>query len=726
MRKGNKAISLVLTTLSVISLASCDVTSNSEGKILTYTYNGESLNVSTNDIINKYLDESRGDHAKAIYDALYELVVRASFEEGGTLSAYKTAVESAAKDDIETAKDSADNAGTSWHDYLISQGYDEDNTTDSQRENEFYLAKLYEQMTTRVNKSFENEFRDWDKESALEASKEDAKKTELLKEYNALWGNSGYINQKIPYHVRHVLVKVDASDTNQYSRGHITSANAESLYKVVNEFVNGTPFKDVAKLSDDTGSADNGGEYIMDSDESFVNEFKLGLYTYDTLLTDQTSYASQDNYEDKTSVLNIPDSVKQELITLGASYIPYGAVQKIYDTRNVTTNDAGEKIYDGDEDYLPRNIYFNKYFQNHNVGFITNEALISDDKIIADYESSKTTTSNDSSVRKITDKISGSDIYTDIDDEGHYKTSNELYFKEGDSKAANFKTIKIAQYKENGEIEYVETEKPVLCDSEGNPILVVRNQTDSGGIHFMIIERSPFDVDGAASFEHELTSYVKAGLTETEAKNYQTTIEEYYANVPAKSSDTINQTTGMSDYSEDFPHVEATKNGTTVYVPKKTYVQSQYITTKSNVNDTVDTYNSRVSDITEKLDGMSTVQQFSKYYWLQGTTDNSAIKIALNTFDGEDTLQDLVNNYIDVQQESNRTSTRKSMQDSWYTYGVALNNQTQQRIYNLFPEILAVKFGDSTIYKQGEAGYNPDYTSITGETTNSSSESASN
>ena len=34
----------------------------------------------------------------------------------------------------------------------------------------------------------------------------------------------------------------------------------------------------------------------------------------------------------------------------------------------------GISIYNGDADYFPRNIYFNKYFQNRNVAFITPEA----------------------------------------------------------------------------------------------------------------------------------------------------------------------------------------------------------------------------------------------------------------------------------------------------------------------------------------------------------------
>ena len=113
MKNGKKAISLVFTALAVVSLSGCsDVTSNSDGQILTYTYQGQHLDISTDDIIQQYLTESRDEHAKAFYDALYEIVVRASFEKGGALSTYKEAVEATARDTVEEAKDSADNSGT--------------------------------------------------------------------------------------------------------------------------------------------------------------------------------------------------------------------------------------------------------------------------------------------------------------------------------------------------------------------------------------------------------------------------------------------------------------------------------------------------------------------------------------------------------------------------------------------------------------------------------------
>ena len=177
MKNGKKAISLVFTALAVVSLSGCsDVTSNSDGQILTYTYQGQHLDISTDDIIQKYLTESRDEHAKAFYDALYEIVVRASFEKGGALSAYKDAVEATAKDAVEEAKDSADNSGTSWHDYLVNQGYNDANMTDSERENEFYLDKLYTAMTGRVDNEFNSKFKTWV-----------VSNDEVQQQYNALW-----------------------------------------------------------------------------------------------------------------------------------------------------------------------------------------------------------------------------------------------------------------------------------------------------------------------------------------------------------------------------------------------------------------------------------------------------------------------------------------------------------------------------------------------------------
>lgn len=680
MKNGKKAISLALTALTVVSLSSCfDVSQKDNGEILTYDYNGTSLTLSTNDIITKYLNEDRTEHAKAFYDALYEIVVRVSFEDGGLLASYKTAVESSAEDQIAKDKNAADDEGKSWHDYLVEKIDLGTNATDEERENELYLQHLYTEMTKRVDTEFSNKFNNWKL-----SEDEDQKK------YNALWGEEGYLSERLPYHVKHILVKVDASETSgQYSRGHISSSNVDKLYKTVTRLVQGDEFSLVAKnFTDDTGSAETGGEYVMDIETGFVNEFKLGIYAYDAILN-PSQYKGQKGYDfdAETKKLHIPEAVKSNLGDFGVTYIPYGVIEEMNRVKDIEKKN-NVSIYDGDADYFPRNIYFNKYFQNRNVAFITDED---------NWETSDLNTTNEQTTgyRKIKDPISGREIYTDIA-EGKYKTKNSKKFTDDEKLLENFKPLEI-----NGET------KNVLCDVEGNPILVVRNQESSGGIHFIVIERSAFDQADVHFDKYKKQAYIENGVSAEKVNNYKTTLNEYYATNNPKEKDNYNPTTGKPYYVNTFPNVEETvKNNVTVPIPKQTFVQQAIITATNDVYARTSDYDARIKKFKENLDSMSSLTKFSKYEWL-----NKTAQIEFNEFQGVD-IQSLVKKYIDTQKATTRRNSEKSIQDSWYQYSNSIKKQSLERQYNLLPEILAADFGNPDLYKEGQPGYNPKYDSI--------------
>ena len=106
-----------------------------------------------------------------------------------------------------------------------------------------------------------------------------------------------YVSDKAPYHVSHLLVKVDASgDGTGLWDGQISSDDAKQIGSVVSALASSESFGSVAfRSSDDEGSQKTYGElYTVASDEksssamvarekttSYVNEFKLGLYAYD-------------------------------------------------------------------------------------------------------------------------------------------------------------------------------------------------------------------------------------------------------------------------------------------------------------------------------------------------------------------------------------------------------------------------------------------------------------
>lgn len=704
MKNGKKAISLMLTALTVVSLSSCfDVTSGDEGEILNYTYNGQSLKITTQDIVDKYLSENKTEHAKAYYDALYEVVVRANFEKGGLLEKYKSAVESTANQSVLNAKDEADNSGKSWHDYLVEKGYNDDTTNDEQKEKEFYLDQLFTAMETRVTDEFNNQFNTWKMDDVDSAAQQ---------KYNTLWGENGFINEKLPYHVKHILVKVDATETTgKYSRGHISSANVEKLYQTITSLVNGDEFGEVAKnYSDDPGSASKGGEHIMNIDTGFVDEFQMGIYAYDTLLSagadGKSMYANEPNYAEKKEKLNLPGAtsdndgqIAKEIKDLGASFIPYGVVEKMYEDKDKEKTKDGISIYNGDADYFPRNIYFNKYFQNRNVAFITPEA--------AWQTSDLTLGTGDSGYRQVTDNVTNKKVFTDINDKGNYAT-----------KKANDSTLSEEQLKNFHEIKFTNgTSKNVLCDNEGNPILVVRNQESSAGIHLIVIERSAFD---ETDKHFDAKAYIEQGAkgSEEEVKNhYATKLNEYYATDNPKKKDGYDETTNKPYYVNTFPGYDS--GAQTGYIPKKTFVQNNIVTegdkSKNDVYHTVSEYNARVQTIKDELDKMKEITKFSKYEWLNDDEGREGYKtIKLN----DEKTQALVEKYIDTTIDTTTRNNLKAIQDRWYQYAAALKQQTNERKYNLLPEILAADYGNVELYKKGQPGYNPKYDSINGNTSN--------
>lgn len=694
MIKRKKSICLAIAALSAVSLSGCSsVTSNSEGYILTYTYNGKELSISTREIIDRYLNENRNDHAAAFYNALNEVVIRRAFEEGGPLASFKSTVDNNATNDVNNAKDEADESGTSWSDYLDGQITDDSLTTE-EKEQEFFLKKQYERMQTTVEEQYFENFSDYQKDSNDSTA-------DLQDEYNLLYGTNGYIQNKVPYHIRHILVQVDASQDYGYSRGHISSDDAHQIYQVVTALANGTSFADTANLyTDDTGNKDsstgtlNGGEYIMDSSTSFVNEFKLGIYTYDLLLSDN-DYESDTNYLTKLGNLHIPGSVEDTLKGFGVSWIPYDVILELERVKDQTTAN-GVTVNDNDEDYYPRNIYFNKYFQNRNVAFITDEALLDDSQLgyFSDYSSFKGDNWTKVGMDKRNDKVSGSTVYSDINEEGHYITSGVQSAKLGDKQKSNFQEITI-NVTINGDTKKVT--KNVLCDQNGNPIMVVRNQESSSGIHFIVIERSAFDTAGGTAEDHDL---------------YKATIEEYYAPVTPKEIDGINPDTQKPYWTTDgtFP---VYKDGD-LTLPKQTYVQTEVVLPDSDVNNTVGNYSNRVSTLRTSIE--TSIDTYDTFKWL-----NPNYEIKLNNIAGQD-IQSMVETYINKETRASKDTAAQSLEDSWMSYANSIVQQNRQRQYMLLPEVLARHFGEANLYVQGAPGYNAKYDNINSSTGSGSSQ----
>ena len=278
MKKSKKLLVLAAATTSLLSLAGCnEVIAKGNVLIQFRNANGNYTQYTADDLFANYT-ESTQKSAADYYDAVYNVLVREWFnlsENSNLKKECDTAADitmAAKKSEAESAKDSNKTTyDEEWEKILDSNL---SNLAKDKRTDEELLAKFQiEEYINKLADEFYDKFKTWTKENV--SPEEQAN--------NLFWGNQGYLKEKLPYHVKHILVNVDTSDTNYY-KGTISSQNVDNLYTVVSELANLRDFGEVAfDKSEDTGSQIQFGDLgIMDTSTSYVNEFKLGIYAYDT------------------------------------------------------------------------------------------------------------------------------------------------------------------------------------------------------------------------------------------------------------------------------------------------------------------------------------------------------------------------------------------------------------------------------------------------------------
>lgn len=430
MKKRYLTVALTsLAALTALSGCSNSLTKN-EGYLLTMTgENGETVSLSAEDFFNNYLKSRTG--IKSYYDALYEVVVRELFET--KLTTKRAELYDEATQKVESAKEDAKNNATAESNYEkeFQKILDNNKVKD---EKELLEKFAYDLMKTEVKDQFyESKETSWYPNAWTELVEGERDESGNLVLENGKPVYAGYLETMIPYHIKHLLVKVDAGH-NTFYNGAITKDQATKLGNVVKTLANRAEYDTFGKitksLSDDEATKVNFGELDpMIRTTAFNHEFKLGIYAYEGLYSTKAT-------EEQKAKLRIPDEAKTELTTLGLGEIPYGAALKLIEVASYETDKNGDKVKDGESILFPRNIYFNKYFNKHNVSVITPNDTVATDEVgvpNATYEA-----------------LPG------------FRTVPEL----GDKK--------------------------VLTDEKGNPILVARAGTSGSyeGVHFMVIERS--------------------------------------------------------------------------------------------------------------------------------------------------------------------------------------------------------------------------------------------
>ncbi len=686
MNKCKKALTLLIGAASIVSLSACGgVVTEKANTLLSYeTSDGSGrVDFTTNDLLINYFENNTAS-TQDLYNIVYEAMLKKYYEDRPTdLATLETEANTKVNEKKDEAQKNADTNQTSyddeWNSILdteLSDFKDEKRTEEA-----LYNKYLVEAMKTDIGDQFYNTFKEWNQDKIAEGDQT------LQDKYNILFGENGYLEKRIPYHVSHILVNVDAASNTIYN-GEISEDDAKQIYNVLEPLAHGdSSFGTVAEDHSDDTSADSFGNLgIMDKSTSFVNEFKLGIYIYDTLFnTDEqiSGNAAADPFD-------LGDSENRQFFEdLGINFIPYEAVTMLNDVSGETTDSSNHQVNNGNAAYYPRNIIFNTYFNNHNISFITKEGMS-----IAGSEVDLNTNADTLAEQTITNYShkgnNGETYYSDLTSTGDFKDVNNYSYtwKNGapltDGTLDGFQEITF-NYDVNGDKQInANDKKEVLCDEKGNPIIVVRAGTsDYQGIHFIVVERSGLEQTKEYTYETE----------EGQTYNYTSTLAEYYA-----SESPLTNTNAIET---NAPYVSVDSDGTIhSNTGTPTFAKTTYI---NNVSSNYADYRKRAETLENTIRKFDPAYDYRAFSWLMEVTDFVNTDEILVTFGGDNettiNIKERVNNYVQNQIASNENSYLIS-EDTWTDYVEYLKNQQTQRKSKLIPLTCAIGFSGG----YGESG----------------------
>ena len=462
MKKSKLSITLVTSFIAAMALSACSSVKSDKEAIVEFTPYGEtkSFKLYTDDIYGKYQTTSTG--VSKFYDKILEVLIRYKFLNQGfdkgdmKYSEIESWANNQVKEQKAKAKSTAKSNGTSydkeWKSILKS------NNVENAKElkQKFIYDKEKEVM--------KNWYADNDDNA-------EALKNEFIGINADGTSAENDVKGAFPYHVRHILVKVDeASDAlDKFTKGTISETQAKLLYNTVTTLAEGKyNFAETAKMYSEDGSASNGGDVgIMTNAATsgslgMVNEFQLGLYAYDHLFADHasanaTAKETIANGLGFNSIVDEKNNKKASEVLPGLVEVPYQAFVDLGKYAEATADKYGQKLGNGSTALYPRNILWNKYLNIHNIFVIKNAVSGA-----TSFDAADVGDVHHAGDEFLPEKLAGTDAYDKNFD--------------ADKKLPRF----------NGD--------KYLTDEKGNVIVGVRSQY---GIHFMVIEKSVYDYAGA-------------------------------------------------------------------------------------------------------------------------------------------------------------------------------------------------------------------------------------
>lgn len=704
MKKAKLTLGLVASLVAVMGLTACNEATYSDGVVLTFKdASGERVNYTAKELFGNY--QKTSGVASTDFDHIQEVLIRKYYESpnrASVLKSLKLKAENDVLDVKKTAETNANNNKTSYQEefekLLDSNG--------AENVDELFQVKLYshekEQFTTDYESDIQIEYMRDGKNGA----------GENMFPYSAEYGrgSDGYLKDQMPYTVSHILVKLGTATNGDHTEAKISEAESKKLGNVIMKMANASgqttrdSFGDIAyNESEDEGSAKKWGQLsVMDRDQAddFIQEFRFGVYAYDAIynkvnknaetngyaqaaipvpdgsedtykVIDNIGYSANATYTDE-STAQTADEIAAGL-QQGEHYIknffanpnyadigviPYGVAVALASEKYAKKPQLDFKVNEDSETYFPRNILFNKYFNNHRVAVIAPTRIPSDDAL-------------DGKVTKLSDdSVLASDVYSKEQELKMLKGVKDNDYAALDG-FKNDTSALLNVTDANG------TAVNALTTEKGQIILAVRGGSSGSyeGIHFIVIDRSALDevvtVNADGSYTRvngvDMSTYATSDLN---LKSNTTSLSQFYTiHLPEEST--------YPTYADG----EETKT-------KSTYV-NPYVSIKSTYKENRDTLRNKISSYNSNKD---------TFIFQQLMTDG-AVTFAAN--DEAAAVKELVLSWIRSKRNSSSIKGRESFDESWATYIEYLTQQDQARALNdagtqkLISETCALGYGDA-------------------------------
>lgn len=663
MKKAKLTLGLVGALVASGALAACNEVTYSEGVVLTYTdAAGKVTRYTAEDLFGDYLNSASS--ASTAFSKVQEVLIRNYFQQpaqANALAQLKTKAQNAVNGIKDQAQSNANTNGTTYQEefeaLLKSNGVD---NVDELLEKELYDLEEEQYRTNYYTRANLNAIRDgtiWENLKTEEAEAEFGPVTD------------GYLKTKMPYHVSHILVDFASAESNNVTEATISAAESKKLSDVIKELAgadNGNNLGTAASaqrlsfgsiafnLSDDSGSSSNYGDLgIMDLSTEFVPEFKLGVYAYDALYSsahsDEYAMSVKDNLLPSTDAeTEFGGTVINQFKERGIGYIPYGAAVALGDPSiSYIQNENGEpdlgyEVNDNSATYYPRNILFNKYFNNHQIAVIVPTRVETNDFL----EGKGGVTANSVAY----------DFEKEADENGNPEVKGTL--DEDYAKLPGFSYDTSDVFPDLG--------YNALTNEKGQIILAVRAGTsDYQGIHFIVVDRSALDEYVVNNDNGTVEAIDEATYTSEKGSKNVTSLSDYWAmlepnRVPSNPS-AVTEENSASYYPYYVQDGKAVAKST--FVNKLVSADSTYADRSNDVTDAVKNYDSNIN-----------TYMFQEL--LDGTSANG--KITFN----DSNLEELITSYIKSVRTKSLTDTQDSFDQDWIDYADYLQQQDAARKMN--------------------------------------------